>query len=722
MPIIVTTRPNGLITTVGTQGPAGSVGPAGPTGPTGATGPAGPAGTSATIAVGTVTTGAAGSSATVTNSGTASAAVFDFSIPQGAQGVQGIQGVQGPAGVDGDQYLTTSTTSLSIGNGTKTLTVEQHLAYSVTQQATIAYDVDNHMHGEVVSYSPSTGVLVVDVTHHSGSGTYTSWTVNLTGATGTAATIAIGTVTTLSPGASATVTNSGSTTAAVFDFGLPQGETGATGATGPQGPAGATGATGPAGPTGDTGPQGPTGPAGVVAATAPIAYDSGSQTVSLDALGITTGYIANGAVTYGKLSATGATTGQVLSYDGSGLAWTTVSGGGSPGGSSGQLQYNNAGAFGGIVAADWSSALGRITITSQAAGNMPFAVKSATSQTGDLTQWQNTAGSPVAFVSAAGQFSGSSLRTTSTAAGTVVAIIKGAASQSADLFQCQDSAGNIIALISPSADFKFNGHVRGNAVGSYAGVSSSVAAGYYTSGTAGSGITTATNANNTMSFINNQSSSNTYGQFFFGGRTSTSGTQYISLPSPNAASTVSANYYAPGLESAQDFLTLATTGSAVSTTPAQCIIGPNLAHVASTQPLVLRSRDREVRIYGRKTGGTGSSTTAAAVINDVGIAAGQGVVDATAALDAGGSTTSRASLRIRSGSAPTSPNDGDIWYDGSNLSLRQSATTRSLAQITTGTGAPTGTPPVGTMYLDNTTGTERIYVYTTAGWKYSQLQ
>ncbi|WP_198672664.1 hypothetical protein [Acidipropionibacterium acidipropionici] len=43
----------------------------------------GPAGT---VTVGTVTTGAAGSSATVTNSGTPSAAVLDFTIPRGAVG------------------------------------------------------------------------------------------------------------------------------------------------------------------------------------------------------------------------------------------------------------------------------------------------------------------------------------------------------------------------------------------------------------------------------------------------------------------------------------------------------------------------------------------------------------------------------------------------------------------------------------------------------------
>lgn len=50
------------------------------------------------------------------------------------------------------------------------------------------------------------------------------------GPAGTAATIAVGTVTTLSPGASATVTNVGTSGAAVFDIGIPQGQTGSTGA------------------------------------------------------------------------------------------------------------------------------------------------------------------------------------------------------------------------------------------------------------------------------------------------------------------------------------------------------------------------------------------------------------------------------------------------------------------------------------------------------------
>ena len=98
-------------------------------------------GPAATIAVGTTTTGAPGTSASVNNSGTSNAAVFNFQIPRGDVGATGS-----------------------------------------------------------------------------------------TGATGSAATITAGTTTTLSPGTSATVTNSGTSSAAIFNFGIPQGTTGATGA------------------------------------------------------------------------------------------------------------------------------------------------------------------------------------------------------------------------------------------------------------------------------------------------------------------------------------------------------------------------------------------------------------------------------------------------------------------------------------------------------------
>ena len=68
----------------------------GPAGPEGPQGDPGPPGTAATIAVGTTTTGAPGTNASVVNSGTSSAAVFDFTIPRGDVGPQGPQGDPGP--------------------------------------------------------------------------------------------------------------------------------------------------------------------------------------------------------------------------------------------------------------------------------------------------------------------------------------------------------------------------------------------------------------------------------------------------------------------------------------------------------------------------------------------------------------------------------------------------------------------------------------------------
>ncbi|WP_213805770.1 hypothetical protein [Granulicella sp. dw_53] len=91
------------------------------------------------------------------------------------------------------------------------------------------------------------------------------------GSAGAAATITVGTVSSLPAGSTPTITNTGTSSAAVFSFGIPagatgtKGDTGAAGSTGPTGPkgdTGATGATGQTGPKGDTGDVGPQGPAG----------------------------------------------------------------------------------------------------------------------------------------------------------------------------------------------------------------------------------------------------------------------------------------------------------------------------------------------------------------------------------------------------------------------------------------------------------------------------
>ena len=85
--------------------------------------------------------------------------------------------------IPGDRYLTTSTTSNTIGNGAKTFTVGTGLSYTPTQDVTISYDASKHMHAEVTTYNSGTGVLVVDVKNHTGAGTFAAWTVNVGGVT-----------------------------------------------------------------------------------------------------------------------------------------------------------------------------------------------------------------------------------------------------------------------------------------------------------------------------------------------------------------------------------------------------------------------------------------------------------------------------------------------------------------------------------------------------------
>jgi hypothetical protein len=79
--------------------PRGDTGDTGATGNTGATGPKGDA--AATISVSpTVITSAAGTNAAVTNSGTSSDVVLNFTIPRGADGIPGATGPTGPAGTN----------------------------------------------------------------------------------------------------------------------------------------------------------------------------------------------------------------------------------------------------------------------------------------------------------------------------------------------------------------------------------------------------------------------------------------------------------------------------------------------------------------------------------------------------------------------------------------------------------------------------------------------
>ena len=84
----------------------------------------GTAGTAATVTVGTVTTGVAGTDVIVTNSGTSSAAVLDFTIPRGAAGASG-------ALSDGDMG------DITVSGGGTVLTID-NAAVSLAKMANLA--------------------------------------------------------------------------------------------------------------------------------------------------------------------------------------------------------------------------------------------------------------------------------------------------------------------------------------------------------------------------------------------------------------------------------------------------------------------------------------------------------------------------------------------------------------------------------------------------------
>jgi hypothetical protein len=94
-------------------GPPGPTGPAGPQGPMGASGTNG---VSATIAAGLVYTNAAGSPAGVTNRGTPTAAIFDFTLPVGPMGPQGPPGPSGSGGGGATNIWTTNILGSPVGS------------------------------------------------------------------------------------------------------------------------------------------------------------------------------------------------------------------------------------------------------------------------------------------------------------------------------------------------------------------------------------------------------------------------------------------------------------------------------------------------------------------------------------------------------------------------------------------------------------------------------
>lgn len=170
--------------------------------------PKGEPGAAATVGVGAVTTGAAGSQAVVTNVGTSAAAVLNFTIPQGAKGEPGKDGtgvsIQGTATAwppsatpnSGDMYILGDPVPVGAPNGSQP--------------------------GDGVVWDGASWNNVGSIQGPKGD----------KGDAGTAATVAVGLTTTGAAGTTVEVTNSGTLSAAVLNFTIPQGAKGDKGDTG----------------------------------------------------------------------------------------------------------------------------------------------------------------------------------------------------------------------------------------------------------------------------------------------------------------------------------------------------------------------------------------------------------------------------------------------------------------------------------------------------------
>ena len=151
--------------------------------------------------------------------------------PQGIQGIQGIQGeqgIQGPIGPQGIQGPAGAAFSIIglIANTSQLpdpSTVPDNYAYMVGTSAPYDLYVQVVPEGEPQQWLDAGQVEgVVGPQGPAGP----QGEMGATGPHGPAATIQVATVTALEPGESATVTNVGTSGAAVFDFGIPKGETG----------------------------------------------------------------------------------------------------------------------------------------------------------------------------------------------------------------------------------------------------------------------------------------------------------------------------------------------------------------------------------------------------------------------------------------------------------------------------------------------------------------
>lgn len=163
----------------------------------------------------------------------------------GPIGTTGLAGTSGSSGYDGDSFRTEYNSVIDLNTVmpglTYSIVIDQYLSYSAAQLILISHNLSNYIQAGVSSYDSSTGQLVYDISFATGSGSYSTWVVNLDGAAGGDGT----------SGTSGSSGNSGTS-----------GSSGLSGTSGTKGTSGSSGSSGTRGTSGTMGTSGSSGTSG----------------------------------------------------------------------------------------------------------------------------------------------------------------------------------------------------------------------------------------------------------------------------------------------------------------------------------------------------------------------------------------------------------------------------------------------------------------------------
>lgn len=182
----------------GKDGENGKDGIDGTNGKDGENGKDGKDGVSATIAVGSTTTGQAGTNASVQNVGTATNAIFNFTIPRGDKGETGADGADGRDGRDGvdgqngqdgqdgedgfsptasvEKVGDTATITITDKNGTTTASVKDGSDASITIDDSLSPTSENPVQNKVINSALGAKANSADLASVATSGSYNDLT------------------------------------------------------------------------------------------------------------------------------------------------------------------------------------------------------------------------------------------------------------------------------------------------------------------------------------------------------------------------------------------------------------------------------------------------------------------------------------------------------------------------------------------------------------------